>query len=102
MSNNGSKSSVDRISDLPDPMIHHIFSFLDMREVVQTSILSKRWTHLWKSTPNLDFYLSQYNISGGTSMECWKTKKFINLVNQVLVFRDTLTYTSSVSALKST
>ncbi|KAJ9547177.1 hypothetical protein OSB04_019720 [Centaurea solstitialis] len=48
----------DRISNLPDDIIHRILSFIDMKYVVQTSALSKRWKHVWISMPylNLDSY----------------------------------------------
>ncbi|OMO56223.1 hypothetical protein COLO4_35721 [Corchorus olitorius] len=48
-------SSVDNISRLPDEILSHIFSFLSTVEVVRTSILSKRWKHVWSLAPNLDF-----------------------------------------------
>ncbi|XP_030517207.2 F-box protein At5g03100-like [Rhodamnia argentea] len=45
----------DDISALPDDVIHHIFSFLTLRDVVKTSILSKRWQSTWTSTTDLVF-----------------------------------------------
>ncbi|GJW01217.1 F-box domain, cyclin-like protein [Tanacetum coccineum] len=39
----------DRLSNLPDDIIHHILSYLDMKYVVQTCTLSKRWKHAWTS-----------------------------------------------------
>ncbi|KAL5703340.1 hypothetical protein ACHQM5_028442 [Ranunculus cassubicifolius] len=50
-----SDGEIDRISSLPVKLIHHIYSFMDMTEVVQTSILSNRWRYLWKSNPYLNF-----------------------------------------------
>ncbi|KAK9156120.1 hypothetical protein Sjap_003600 [Stephania japonica] len=44
----------DRLSDLPDSILHHVFSFIDARFAVQASLLSSRWEHLWKSLPNLN------------------------------------------------
>ncbi|TXG47034.1 hypothetical protein EZV62_026328 [Acer yangbiense] len=46
---------VDRISELPDFIIHHIMSYLSTKEVAQTCVLSKRWNHLRTSFPILDF-----------------------------------------------
>ena len=43
----------DRLSDLSDCVILHILSFLDVKCVVQTCILSKRWNNLWKHLPTL-------------------------------------------------
>ncbi|KAI3927643.1 hypothetical protein MKW92_009878 [Papaver armeniacum] len=44
----------DRLSDLHDPLLHHIFSFLPFKCVVATCILSKRWKDLWISSPVLN------------------------------------------------
>ncbi|CAN1836913.1 Putative F-box/LRR-repeat protein At5g02930 [Linum perenne] len=46
---------VDRLSDLPDCILHHILSFLDTKSSVQTSILSRRWRSLWKYVDVLTF-----------------------------------------------
>ncbi|KVH91389.1 F-box domain, cyclin-like protein [Cynara cardunculus var. scolymus] len=45
----------DRISNLPDEIIHQILSFLDMKFAIQTSTLSKKWKHIWTSMPYLKF-----------------------------------------------
>ncbi|KAH7861113.1 hypothetical protein Vadar_021749 [Vaccinium darrowii] len=49
------KNTSDRISNLPDELLHHIFSFLPIQSIIQSSVLAKRWTHLWRSHPHLDF-----------------------------------------------
>uniref|UniRef100_A0A0D9W5B3 F-box domain-containing protein n=1 Tax=Leersia perrieri TaxID=77586 RepID=A0A0D9W5B3_9ORYZ len=41
----------DRLSALPDDLLHRILSFLPAMEVVQTTVLSRRWKDLWCSTP---------------------------------------------------
>jgi|UniRef100_A0A2N9IX19 Leucine-rich repeat (LRR) protein len=46
---------VDRISDLPDVVLHQILFLLPIKSIAQTSLLSKRWRSLWSSFPDLDF-----------------------------------------------
>ncbi|GKV41280.1 hypothetical protein SLEP1_g48833 [Rubroshorea leprosula] len=46
---------VDRISDLPDSVIHHILSFLPAEDAVKTGVLSKRRMYLWTFAPKLTF-----------------------------------------------
>ncbi|CAI9279260.1 unnamed protein product [Lactuca saligna] len=46
---------VDRISRLPDDLIDHIYSFLDSKSSVQSSLLSRRWRNTWKCHPRLKF-----------------------------------------------
>ncbi|KAF9588378.1 hypothetical protein IFM89_016172 [Coptis chinensis] len=45
----------DRISSLPNNLLHEILALLDMKQVVQTSVLSTRWRDLWTSIPTLNF-----------------------------------------------
>ncbi|KAL8549984.1 hypothetical protein ACS0TY_008707 [Phlomoides rotata] len=46
---------LDRLSELPESLILHILSFLTMRDVVSTTLLSKRWENLWTTLPCLNF-----------------------------------------------
>ncbi|KAI3728194.1 hypothetical protein L6452_16826 [Arctium lappa] len=45
----------DRLSSLPDELIHQILSCIDSKYVVQTCLLSSRWKLLWTSMPCLNF-----------------------------------------------
>jgi hypothetical protein len=49
-----SRAGSDRLSDLPDCLLHSVLSSLRSRQVVQTCLLSRRWRHLWRSVPCLD------------------------------------------------
>lgn len=58
------KSPADRFSDLPDEIIHHIFSFLGGNNLLRLSILSRRIKQLCMSSPHLSFkgcYDPRYN-----------------------------------------
>jgi hypothetical protein len=46
---------IDRISDLPSNVIDGILEKLNIRDVVRTSILSKKWRYMWTSAPRLEF-----------------------------------------------
>lgn len=43
--------------DLPEEILHHIFSFLPIKTLAQTTVLSKHWNQpcLWRSHPHLYF-----------------------------------------------
>lgn len=45
----------DLVSELPDDILHRLISYLSIDEALRTSILSKRWIHLWKNAMHLDF-----------------------------------------------
>ncbi|XP_074283889.1 F-box/FBD/LRR-repeat protein At1g16930-like [Silene latifolia] len=49
------RDTVDRISELPDFIVHTILSMLDTKEAGRASVLSKRWYGAWSSIPVLDF-----------------------------------------------
>ncbi|XP_058073175.1 F-box protein At4g09920-like isoform X2 [Magnolia sinica] len=42
------EKSDDRISKLPDDILHSILSMMPMKFIIRTSILSRRWRNLWK------------------------------------------------------
>lgn len=45
---------VDRISELPEPILHRIMSFLPFDQLVQTSVFSKTWLRAYLTFPALE------------------------------------------------
>ncbi|TXG67266.1 hypothetical protein EZV62_008541 [Acer yangbiense] len=91
---------MDKLSELPPFIIHHIMSHLSAKEAAQTSILSKRWKAQYTSFPVLDFHESYTYIMGGdefsrnpanfnpnrsTKRFCKNLRKFIKFVDASLV-----------------
>ncbi|XP_021763551.1 F-box/FBD/LRR-repeat protein At2g26030-like [Chenopodium quinoa] len=54
--NDEGKTCIDRISELPDFILHHILSYLFTKEAAQLSVISKRWQYVWETFPILDFH----------------------------------------------
>ncbi|XP_020879991.1 putative F-box/FBD/LRR-repeat protein At3g49040 [Arabidopsis lyrata subsp. lyrata] len=52
---NGDVVNEDRISELHEALLVHIMSSLPTKTVVATSVLSKRWRHVWETVQNLKF-----------------------------------------------
>ncbi|KAK6161542.1 hypothetical protein DH2020_004923 [Rehmannia glutinosa] len=75
----GSKS-MDRISNLPQPILHHILSFLSQKEAIQTCVLSKSWRYLGSTRPNIEFCESHFR--SGRKKE--KEETFLSVLDKTL------------------
>ncbi|KAK9724539.1 hypothetical protein RND81_05G080600 [Saponaria officinalis] len=64
------KDEIDRISELPDFILHVILSKLGTKEACRATVLSKRWYEAWSSIPVLDFQ-PQY-FKKGVCFDSWK------------------------------
>ncbi|CAN1795674.1 Putative FBD-associated F-box protein At5g22720 [Linum perenne] len=73
-----SVTTTDRLTNLPESIIHHILSFIDTKSSVQTSLLSRSWRSLWKQVPVLDLNRSSSPDSSS----------FYNFVDNVLSLRN--------------
>ncbi|KAL3620463.1 hypothetical protein CASFOL_035375 [Castilleja foliolosa] len=73
--------SIDRLSALPDGLLLHILSFLniDVKKTAVTSVLSKRWQFLWNELPELTF--SDYSWDVG------KARDLVSWVNRTIILR---------------
>ncbi|MFS8030434.1 putative leucine-rich repeat domain superfamily, F-box-like domain superfamily [Helianthus anomalus] len=72
---------IDRLSSLPDDLIHKILSFRPIRDAIGTSVLSSRWRFIWTSMPYLNF----------SSEDFFTLPKFSKFVTHVLSRRNNLT-----------
>ncbi|CAH9140406.1 unnamed protein product [Cuscuta epithymum] len=81
--NNQIRNSIDRISALPDCLLVHIISFLDLKKAATTSILAKRWQFLWAELRNLEFGFYHW----GKSKETKNTSDFVAWVNSIIATR---------------
>ena len=72
----------DRLSSLPDSLLHHILSFLDMTDVVRTVLLSRRWRDLSASVSHLNFHF-RYEVS------FYSEEAFVRFVYRALLVNTT-------------
>ncbi|KAJ3676407.1 hypothetical protein LUZ60_003819 [Juncus effusus] len=101
----------DRISGLPDFILTDILSRLKAKEVIQTCILSKRWSKLWVFVPCLDFRYYESEAEDRENEvretvirenevrenEVRDSERFENFVSSFLRFRDDATDLQSFS-----
>ncbi|KAK3199559.1 hypothetical protein Dsin_022974 [Dipteronia sinensis] len=79
----------DRLSNLPEHIIQHIFSFLETIDVVRASAVSRKWRYFWVSMPYLDFDIDAFRSKTEESLLIETAiEKFKEFVNWVLLFQD--------------
>ncbi|KAI4989549.1 hypothetical protein ZWY2020_036866 [Hordeum vulgare] len=73
----GKKAAVaggeDRLSALPEELIHLVLSLLPSCQAVRTCLLAARWRTLWKSVPSL-----RVNADDEAYHSCQDLKRFID------------------------
>ncbi|KAL3634867.1 hypothetical protein CASFOL_021921 [Castilleja foliolosa] len=65
----GSAIAMDRLSQLPQPILHSILSLLPQEDAVRTSVLSKSWRYLWHG--RLNFEISDDELGFIGSKKVW-------------------------------
>nr|XP_043607273.1 F-box/FBD/LRR-repeat protein At3g26920-like [Erigeron canadensis]XP_043607274.1 F-box/FBD/LRR-repeat protein At3g26920-like [Erigeron canadensis] len=76
----------DRLSNLPDDLIHKILSYISTKEAVGTSVLASRWRFMWTSLACLSFSSEDFST----------LPKFSKFVTHVLSGRNDQIEVSSV------
>ena len=69
----------DRISELPDCILSCILTTLSMKDLLKTSILSKRWCNLWGLRRDLCFNI--HNVLGSSEAELLQTGYLMDVLN---------------------
>ncbi|XP_031259014.1 F-box/FBD/LRR-repeat protein At3g26920-like [Pistacia vera] len=72
---------LDRLSELPDPIIHHILALMPTEYAVRTCVLSKKWRQHWTHVHSLNF---KYYPFERFWRFCRGAKKFERFVRYVL------------------
>ncbi|KAL5710718.1 hypothetical protein ACHQM5_021248 [Ranunculus cassubicifolius] len=84
---NEEKGRGDKLSNIPEYILYHILSFLDMKYVIQTSMLSRRWRYLWTSVSYLDFNDRVFVQCLESNTKNYPYRCFTEFVTRVLFFR---------------
>ncbi|KAJ1688796.1 hypothetical protein LUZ63_012951 [Rhynchospora breviuscula] len=69
----------DRLSSLHESLLIVILSFLPTRHAVRTSVLSRRFQHLWKASPSVNLSFEKGTFKESTS--------YVAMANSVLLSR---------------
>ncbi|KAJ4779992.1 F-box family protein [Rhynchospora pubera] len=73
------KANQSSLSDLPDEMIITILSLVPTRTAARTSVLCRRFHHLWEASPSLQFCSKNFVLS--------KIDQFVAMVDHALICR---------------
>ncbi|XP_059306096.1 FBD-associated F-box protein At2g26860-like [Lycium ferocissimum] len=77
---------IDRISYLPDDILHNILSSLYIFDVVHLSILSKRWNYIWRTMPYLHFDINLFRYERiKRPWDLVMAENFKDFINTVLI-----------------
>ena len=76
---------MDRISFLPESILHDILSRLPEKDATRTSVLSMVWRQTWSTFPTLSFCDTQIIGRFPKRMETQKRKIFVDYVKKALL-----------------
>nr|XP_043625413.1 F-box/FBD/LRR-repeat protein At1g16930-like [Erigeron canadensis] len=84
----------DRLSSLPDELIHKILSFVSIKHSIRVSALSSRWRYIWTSLPYLSFSTEYFHTLSDFSK--FVTQVLTRRGNQSEVYSVKLSFSGSV------
>ncbi|KAJ4812082.1 F-box family protein [Rhynchospora pubera] len=61
MDHQHNEEEVDRLSELPEPLILHIISYVPTKYGIRTSVLSRRFRNLWTASSSLELHRSHFS-----------------------------------------
>ncbi|KAJ1256709.1 hypothetical protein BS78_K330000 [Paspalum vaginatum] len=62
----------DRLSGLPDSLLEYVLSRLPSRQAARTSVLSRRWRHLWRTLPCVDVDQREFRTARANELNAFK------------------------------
>ncbi|CAN6374724.1 unnamed protein product [Urochloa humidicola] len=85
----------DHLSALPFDALLHVLSFLPSDDAVCTSVLARRWRHLWKSTRSLRLTRRECHRTGphdrtwrtASGRALWTTRSLTSFISHFLLLR---------------
>ncbi|XP_076913998.1 F-box protein At1g60400-like [Bidens hawaiensis] len=80
------EGDTDRLSSLPDDLIHKILALSNIKQVIEKSVLSPRWRYIWTSMPYLTFSTEDFTT----------LPKFSKFITKFLSGRDNHTNVNSM------
>lgn len=79
---------MDFISRLPNDILVYLLSFVEIKTAARTSLLSKRWRHVWTYLTHLNFDISENFkdlILEHRNPDTSKLQKYLKWVNQAII-----------------
>lgn len=77
----------DRLSDLPQEVIHAILTRMPLRNAARTSILSRDWRYKWSDLPGIVLRKVHYPLGENESLDSREEydRKLVRIIDQVLL-----------------
>ncbi|PRQ43975.1 putative F-box domain, FBD domain, leucine-rich repeat domain, L domain-containing protein [Rosa chinensis] len=78
-----SENMIGTLGNLPDPVVHHIVSFLAITDLTRFGCVSRKCRELYLSVPSLNF--DEFSLANTSS--CYKRMKLLRSLDKFLIHR---------------